>query len=198
MKVHSFALTPREKDKIWIKNQLDTFYFREANIIKTIPYHISLMVCSLSPLAKKNLLKFLKENSLSLPLISAQVDNFKPLGNEYIMLSIKSPELLETHLKILEAVRPFTAGNFNSKYLKQNLSLKEIDYLYKYGYHRVKDLFKIHLTAGKYLTSEIRDQELEAAPKIKGKLTFDTLQLVEVEDGANTQGKILWQTKLGN
>lgn len=197
MKVNAFTLIPNEEDETRVKQQLESFYRRESNLRKNISLHVSLMLCSLSPQAKDKLLNFLNSGGFTLSKITASIGNLQPIGDSYIGFSFTSDELIEAHLKLLNAVCPFTVENFNPKYLDQNLSSKEKEYLHQYGYHRVKEFFKPHLTIGKYETTAIRDEELKIAPKLSGILTFDSLTLDEIEDGSMIPGQVIWEMKLG-
>lgn len=196
MLVNAFTLIPKEEDEERVRHQLESFYLREPNLRKNISLHVSLMLCSLSLQAKEKLLKFLNSEGFTLSKITASIGNLQPIGDNYIGFSFTSDELIKAHLKLLEAIKPFTAENFNPKYLDQNLSPEEKKYLHQYGYHRVKEFFKPHLTIGKYETTKVRDEELKIAPKLSGTLTFDSLTLDEVEDGSMIPGKILWEMKL--
>lgn len=195
-KTNAFHLIPSAADKLKLNKQLENFYTREANLRKSVRLHLGLLLCTLSAERKSALLKFLSSEKLKINPVTVRIGNLIPIAIDYLGFSLHAPEIYQTHLTLLETVEPFTAEQFNPKYLKHDLSPVELKYLHQYGYHRVKEFFKAHLTIGKYLTKEIRDSELKLAPKIEGSFIFDTLQLDESIDGSGIPAEILWETKL--
>lgn len=196
MIVNAFTLIPNEPSKQLIIKQVESFYLRKKNLRRNVRFHLSLTLCSLKDQVKTRLVQFLSQEGLSLKQINTPIGKLLSEGTQFIVIPIESSEIRLAHLYLLDTLQPFLSENFNPDYLKANLSPQEMKYLHTYGYHRIKEFFRPHITIGKYETTEIRDEELKLAPNITGNLTFDTLQLDEVEDKSRASAKILWETKL--
>src|SRR5258706_160453 len=90
----------------------------------------------------------------------------------YIALPIISDELHKLHLNLLEYIQPYVHKQFNPKYLEHNLSKNELIHLHTYGYHRIKEYFKPHITIGKYETKQLQNEEFELVRKVQETLAL--------------------------
>ena len=100
------------------------------------------------------------------------------------------------HQKLLLKLEPYIKEQFNHKYLNTQLLPKQLEYLHKFGYHRVFEFYTPHITIGRYESRIIRDNQMHFAPQIKGEFKFDKVYLDDCIDGSHIPADILWSKVL--
>jgi hypothetical protein len=183
------------------RDQLGDFYLREKNLRKKVELHLSLTICALPNDRISQMISCLAKVKDELFPVLISLGQPEPLGDDYIAIQVPLygiKNLKDFHNKLLDLIQPVTREAFNPKYLDSNLTEHELEYLHKYGYHRIKEYYHPHITIGKYENATTRDQEFKMVPKLKGEFLFNKLQLDQSIDGSGIPADILWESVLNN
>lgn len=196
MKVHGLVLHLDPKDEQRIKNKIKRDYKSPDNLRKNVNLHMSLTIASFDNSIVPEVVTILDTEFQAEKRVIFKFGHVKKLSDRYIALPIKSKLLHDLHNKLLDKLAVNLKNSFNPKYLDYDLGRKQEKYLYKYGYHRVKEFFDPHITIGKYKDSKIRDEHFNKKIVIDGSYQFTKLVLDEADDSFNEPTKILWETEL--
>lgn len=179
-------------------DQLLKFRDNDLNTIKSFRIHLTLTMFSFTNDQEciNKIIPILEKSAEEMHPITITVGDPLPFGDDYIALEVISNSLFTTHFELVEVLKPYTKEHFNPKYLAHNLNSTEKTYLHEYGYHRIREFYHPHITIGKYSSEEIRDQQLNLAPKITGEFTFDKIYLDTCIDGSGIRSDILWEKEL--
>lgn len=193
IKIHGFVLKMNPTDEKRFLQSTSSFLKRKSNLRSHFAPHITLFLCPL-PKDKMGEMADLLRAKISFEPIVVSFGQAYAEGDRYISLPFDNGEVVKLHDNLLELIKPITKGNYNKKYLDYGLSKREKEYLEEYGYHRIKEFFKPHLTIGKYKDTKTRDEELECAPLVNGKYTFDIFEFDETDYVGNEHvaNRILW------
>jgi hypothetical protein len=196
--VHVQAITLRlspASEELFL-SKAGTFCDRPQNMYRRVVRHIGLAVYCLPPAVQESVkIRLTKMQSSFFP-VTVTLGPLQKIGPEYFGFAAESPNLIRLHELVTTGLKPVVAGYFNRKYLNHRLSNREKRYLYKSGYHRIKEFYHPHITLGKYATTAIRDAEFELAPRIDGRLCFTKLLFDDTVEGSAVPARILWETTL--
>ena len=195
--IQGVVLDPTPKSEEKILRQVRDFLQRSENHRGRVRMHIGLIIYCLPDEVIKQVTEKLGEIAEKLKPVTIKLEGLQKFGSKYIAFKINSEDLRQIHETVAEALSPIVKGNFNPRYLEENLLPNQEYYLKNYGYHRIKEYFEPHLTIGKYENEEIRDAEMALAPKIEGELVFDKLVVDNSEAGSPIPSVIIWEKKLG-
>ncbi len=195
-KIQSIVYYLADNKQNELRDKLGNFVSHPANLRKRVVLHLSVVLYCLPVEKVPHLITSLTAITSGFKPLCAQVDKLEKIGPDYIGFSLQSEELQKIHETVVEELRPLVSGIYNPKYLKHNLSEKELFYLKNYGYQRIKEFYAPHLTIGKYESEEVRDIEYLSAPSISGEIVFDKLVLDECIEGSGIPANILWEKKL--
>lgn len=198
-KIHGFVLVPQKTEEERIEKDISVYSQDPDNLWKDIKPHVTLFLCSLKNNKQINRAKQIAEKFASdLKPIKIAYTQPQILGDNYIEVGIKNiSEIKKYHETLLSLIQPVSQDCFNPKYLDLDLNTKQLRYLHKYGYFRVKEYFNPHMTLAKFKNAQIRNQKLNNVITLNGEYQFDKLMFDESIEGSLKPAKVLYQKNLG-
>ncbi len=185
------------------KSSLD--FFKEINYVlsnsynlwKNVDLHITLHLFSFNTAEESMVvIPSLEKIFNNLPAIKIDIGEASINDDGYIFLKVISNNLKELHLEVIEELKEFTSNKFNPKYLNTNLLPNQLEYLNKYGYHRVREYFEPHITIAKFENREEQLKVFEQLSEFNGTLVFNKVSLGDNIDKSYTPSITLWEREL--
>jgi hypothetical protein len=192
--LYNFALKLGEVQEAGLVKELAKYRQDPRNLIsKDLKFHITLHYCPLRELARENVFVEVKEFISSYSQISITFENptilFDSADSLFVAYTVNAPELSQIHNKVIEIVKKYNNGFYNLKYdnPKYGYEERQLDLLHTYGYARVKEYFRPHLSVVKVSEKKTAEEILKTLPsKLDGQFTLSRFEILEIDDTSRT------------
>lgn len=194
-RVQGLVLIPSAQSETRLQTKVHDFLSRPLNNRRDISLHLTLLLYHLPDAVITQVIAKLDAIPFEVPQLASDITSLEKIGDKYIGFRLTNPAFAALHEQFVTYLAPTISGHFNPKYLDQQLTPHELDYLHNYGYHRIKEFFLPHLTIGGYDNATIRDAEFAFAPHIQDSITFDKLYFDNAWENADP-ATTLWSRNL--